>query len=176
MKKRILISILACLALVLVAPGAWAQTGEEVVINPVRWDSSQTVYTDQTVVFAVGWAACHYGNVRSFLTADNLVFTLDGEALFASQAQVDQYWGAINEIPAPPIALEACMGNIHDTIWRAEWAYEYGALAAGDHSLRFMIVLDHPVTDGADYDGDGGPDLFWGVVSDRTITIHVEER
>lgn len=24
--------------------------------------------------------------------------------------------------------------------------------------LRFMIVLDHPVTDGADYDGDGGPD------------------
>lgn len=97
----------------------------------------QTVYTDQTIVFAVGWAACHRGNVRSFLTADNLVFILDRAAVFASQAEVEQYWGPISGIPAPLIALEACMGNTHDIIWRVEWAYEYGALAAGDQAALY---------------------------------------
>ena len=176
MKNITMIAILVLLSFVMVSSVASAQDGQDIiVIYPTRWDSSQTVYSDQWIVFASGWGACHHGNVQSYLTASYLEFILDGQLLFASQDEVSQYWGPIFQVPAGPSAT-ACMGKTPEMIWRADWSYDYGYLEAGDHTLRFINKVDHPVTDAADYDGDGNPDLFKGILRDMEITIHVEDR
>lgn len=45
----------------------------------------------------------------------------------------------------------------------------------GDYTLHFYWWFDHPVTDVADYDGDGRPDLFEGVMQDVEFEIQVSE-
>ena len=174
MKKRTLTILLsvACLSLVVVFSAGFAQE-EPVVIHPLRWDASQTVYSNQEIIFVMGWGTCHRGLVQSYLTAVNMAFILDGEALFASKADANQYWGSAYETPAGPGAA-TCLGKTPETIWRADWAYSYGSLEPGDYTLYFAHQVDHPVTDAADYDGDGKPDIFKGLLSEREFTIHVE--
>ena len=152
---------------------ALAQTDDDVVvINPIRWDPEQVVYSDQTVIFELGWAACNRGLVQDFLNANYLAFILDGSPVVAPE-EVNQYWGPIEKIPAPP-AAEACLGRTPVMLWRKQWSYQYGTLEAGDHTLQFILKLDHPVLDGGDYDGNGAPDLFAGTLHDFEVTIHVE--
>jgi len=175
MKKRIVLLIVICAGLAFLSSAAFAQTSEEsVVIHPLRWDSSQTVYSNQEIIFVMGWAACRKGLVQDYLTAVNMTFTLDGESLFGSNTESNQYWGAISEMPAPP-AAEACIGKTPEILWRAGWEYSYGQLPAGDYTVYFAHQVDHPVIDGGDYDGDGSPDMFLGTLNEKEFTIHVED-
>lgn len=174
MKKIILISIVVCLSIILTSSMALAQSADDVVvINPIRWDPAKTVYSDQTIIFDLGWAACNRGLVQNFLNANYLAFILDGSPVVSSE-EVNQYWGPIQQIPAPP-AAEACVGKTPEKLWRAKWDYQYGTLEAGDHTLRFILKVDHPVLDGGDYDGNGAPDLFNGTLHDFELIIHVED-
>ena len=174
MKKSFLISIVVCLSIILTSSMAMAQTSEDVVvINPIRWDSTQTVYSNQTIVFDFGWAACKRGFIKTFLNANDLSFSMDGSPLFSSSAEASQYWGPVQQTPAPASA-EACLGRTPETIWATYWMYTYGTLNAGDHMLHFTMSVDHPVLDGADYDGNGAPDIFSGTLQDLDLTIHVE--
>src|SRR5512139_3975237 len=82
---------------------AYAQPdGESVQIQPLRWDDSQTVYSDQELVFTIGWGACQKGLVQNYLNAVNLAFNLDGQPVFASKEDTNQYWGPVSESPAGP--------------------------------------------------------------------------
>lgn len=175
MKKRVLFLFVICASLALLSSVAFAQTSQDsVVIHPLYWDDSQTVYSNQEIIFVMGWAACRKGLVQDYLTAVNFIFTLDGQPLFGSKSETNQFWGPVTQIPAPAGA-DACVGKTPETIWRAGWEYSPGELPAGDHPVYFANRLDHPVVDGGDYDGDGSPDLFYGITNEREFTIHVED-
>lgn len=174
--NKILSSCLIAICIGLAPLPSMAQEGgEPVVIHPIFWDDGQTVYSDQEIIFVMRWGACKKGLVQDYLTAADMIMTLDGEALFGTQAEMNRYWGPVREVPAGPGAA-FCVGKTPDTIWRSEWAYSYGTLEPGDYTLHFANRVEHPVIDGGDYDGAGGPDLFRRTISERESAIHVEER
>lgn len=174
MKKQALTILLIVVFMSLVVPPSAAFAQEPVVIHPLRW-IPQTVYSDQEIIFVMGWASCHPGLVQNYLTAVNMVFILDDQPLFTSKANANQYWGPVYTTPAGPGAV-SCMGKTPEIIWRVDWAYSYGHLEAGEHTFYFANQVDHPVTDAADYNGDGKPDVFQGLLSENSFTIHVEDR
>jgi hypothetical protein len=146
-----------------------------VEIQPVRWDDTQTVYTDQEIIFKFGWLACQENDVRNFLGAAKLTLILDGTPLFLSIEEVNRYWTPIEEIPASSGA-KFCVGGAQATLWRTQWAYPYGSLPPGDHTVYFAQQLDYPVEDGFDPDTDGKSAVYEGLVNEREFTIHVKDR
>jgi hypothetical protein len=173
MKKLITVSILVCLTIVLVYATALAQSDFE--FNPFRAQDGEiyNVSPGDNIIMDGGWAACRRGAVQMFLTASNIHWTLYKEgSVFASDTDTSQYWGPLYEIPA--VLPSACMGNPPEMVWSTRWRYSLGYLEPGEYELEFYWWLDHPVTDVADYDGDGRPDIFEGVFKDAVFYIIVE--
>jgi hypothetical protein len=121
---------------------------------------------DQTVILRAGWGACTPGWVYPFVWASNFEVTLDG-ALLLSPNQVDELWSD----PAPASGLEAYCGykqNPHSAEWR--YQLDTSGLEPGiEYLIHTVVTLDHPVRDGADYDGDGKPDKFPAGLYDESI-------
>ncbi len=144
-------------------------------IQPFQWDSGITVYSDQKIVFKIGWLACQKGLVQDYIKAANLTLTRDGESLFASKADAEQYWGPITEKIAGSSG-DTCLGKPSDTLWQVAWEYPYGHLEAGDYTFYISSRLERTITDGFDANGDGVPDKYNGTLKEREFTIHVEDR
>ncbi len=165
--KRYISFLLACITL-LVPVGAVHADGGSVLIRP--WLSSDfTVYTNQEVILGADWGACNQGLLTAFLTAIHLYWTIDGKPLFSTPNADLQYWSA--PVEGGPV-LPQCVRQAGNT-WGAFWQYSLGKLPPGDYQVHLVYYLDHPITDGSDYNGDGSPDIFNGVILDRTTTIHV---
>jgi hypothetical protein len=174
MKKIIVISLLVCLAILMVYASAMA-IGEDVLIKPYTWDPGTTVYSDQNIILDAGWRACRRGAVQDFLTATNLAWAITGGDIDLSGQDTNNFWERPYEVQVIQ-PVEACMGGPLDTQWGTHFRYPVGNLPAGEYELYWNWWLDHPVTDVADYDGDGHPELFDGTVFEVTTTIHVEDR
>ena len=171
MKKIVAISLLVCLAIAMVYVSAMAQGNGYVVVNPYYWDSSTEVSTDTTIILGIGWAACRRGPIQPFLKSVHMYWSIEGGSVFAPDVDINQYWSSIYERPPHTIV---CMGKTPETVWATYWNYSLGTLAPGEYEVYFDWWLDHPVTDLADSDGDGKPDIFRDL-GDKTITIRVVE-
>jgi hypothetical protein len=175
MRKIVGTSLLVLVAIAMLTMSALAQ-GEDVNVVPYRWDPGYTVYSDQNIILTAGWSACRRGAVQNFLTATNLSWSLNGEGLNLSGEDTNEYWSHLFTVP-PVDTSSACMGAPLEEIWSTAWNYPIGQLPPGEYTVNFSWWLDHPVTDVADYDGDGHPDLIEGPIIELvTTTIHVEER
>ena len=176
MKKKLFLILVVAIAMVSVS--AMAQ-GEDVLVNSRTWDPATIVYSDQNIVLAAGWGACRRGAVQSFLTATNTEWSLVGGTLNLSGEDTNNYWGRPYSYPAPdpdPDFYAVCMGRPSEVAWRADWRYPIGQLPAGVYTLTTHLWIDHPVTDVADYDGDGHPDLFKDISLEYETTIQVDDR
>jgi hypothetical protein len=171
MKRVFVLVIVVCLVALMVFVTAMAQSDDSVYVNPLLWDPSTVVSSDQNVILTIGWRACRRGAVQMFLTASRQEWVFDGVSLFDSYQEANQYYGPITTMPLVP-GHEACIGKVTE-LWLTRWNYEIGTLAPGEHTLDYVLWLAHPVTDVADYDGDGRPDLLEGTMVEASTTIQV---
>ena len=172
MKKLLLsISIAAVLALTLIMPAAGAEADPVRIKVDGSTGAEFEVTGDQNVVIYWRWGVCSRGQAQAFLQAVNQNYhELDGEALFTSVAEANQYWG-----PIQPFGNgEGCIGN-KTTYWATLWEYDLGQLAPGTYELHSIAAVAHRLTDGFDGDGDGRPDFYSGTLFDQYITINVVE-
>jgi len=174
MRKIGMTSLLVFVAIALLSMSASAQ-GEDVNVTPYRWDPATTVYSDQNIILTAGWSACRRGAVQDFLTATNISWSLIGANLDISGEDTNQYWTRPFAVPATD-PFGDCTGAPIKEGWSTQWTYSIGQLPPGDYTVNWHWWLDHPVTDVADYNGDGHPDVFEGPLNDVTTYIHVEER
>jgi hypothetical protein len=174
MRKFLVISLLVCTAMAFVFASALAQ-GEDVLVRPYTWDPATVVYSDQNIVLTAGWSACRRGAVQDFLSATNIHWSLAGGAINLSGEDTKTYWDRPYTTPATD-PFGVCMGARIKEAWSTQWRYPIGQLPAGVYTVDFFWWVDHPVTDVADYNGDGHPDLFDGTVSDVETYIQVMDR
>jgi hypothetical protein len=90
-----------------------------------------------TVELYYYWFAQTDQFVQDFVNHADFQITLDGQPLFASQAEVDALWQPISEF--------VLKGK---TLKRAEWMYTLPALAPGEHVIHTVISIDAEVQDG----------------------------
>jgi hypothetical protein len=83
------------------------------------------------------WFAQTEQQVQDFITHADFDITVDGQALFASQAEVDAQWRPIQDFNMKARALK-----------RAEWSYTLPPMAPGEHVIRTIITTDVALEDG----------------------------
>ena len=133
---------------------AAAQSEPEEVLITVWSNGSHTVNPGQVAVVRAGWGACTPGLVRVFIQASNFELELN-DSPFLSPDQVDELWGPVGPCPT---CMTVCLGNTEPKA--ASWRY-VPDLPPGEYTLRSTIWIDHKLTGGSDYDGDGAPDFFY---------------
>ena len=167
-KKLFVISVLLCLALVPISATTFAQSPESVEINPLFLDQV-TVSTDQELILRAGGGACTRGLVEAYITAAHYEWYLDGVPIFLGEGTA-QYFEPI-EVIGP---VDWCVAG-NGTMWGSFWRYSIGPLAAGTYEISVLQWLDHPVIDGADWDGDGRLDRHGDTPWEGTVTVSVVE-
>ncbi len=83
------------------------------------------------------WFAQTDQQVQDFIAHADFEITLDGQPLFASQAEVDALWQPIGDFELKARSLK-----------RSEWAYTLPPLAPGEHVIHTVVTLDADVSDG----------------------------
>jgi hypothetical protein len=170
MKKIYWIFLFVLILVVALGTGV-AQANDEALV-PFTGGWSE-VYTDQDIILTMGWQACRRGVVQAALTSIQLELYLDDVQFLGPDDGIKQFWGPIEKAPGGD---EFCIVT-QDHVWRTEWKYFLGKLPEGVYELRSLYWFDHPVTDVADYDGDGKIDIFKGLtIRDRTRIIEVIPR
>jgi hypothetical protein len=154
-KKSVPLALTLLLLVALTCSTAAAQAEAKEVLITVWSNGSHTVAPGQVAVVRAGWGACTPGLVNVFIKASNFELELN-DAPFLSPDQVDELWGSIE--PCPTCAA-VCLGNTEPKA--ASWRYVLTDLAPGEYVLHSRVWIDHKLTDGSDYDGDGTPDFFY---------------
>jgi hypothetical protein len=83
------------------------------------------------------WFAQTEQQVQDFITHADFQITVDGQALFASQTDVDAQWRPVVDFEMKGKALK-----------RAEWAYTLPPMAPGEHVIRTIVTTDAAIEDG----------------------------
>jgi hypothetical protein len=148
-------------------PGLQPTTGPtQSEVEPVSiklFVEEASVAADTPVELTIGWLCNSQEQVANFLASMDLSGSLDGQPL----QDLNQYWGEI-------LPTESAYGDEGED-FVSHWLYPLGVLSPGTHVVEVRAVLNWPVTDGFDLDGDGVPDEYSGDLWDYTIRIIVEE-
>lgn len=154
-----LILMTLLLAALTLQPAAAQSEVEEVRIYPWMDGVTYVINPGQIGVIRHGWAACNRGLVQVYIKASNFDLTLvdadETPHLTLTPGQVDELWGPIEPWETCPYPCRGRQGPA-----RAYWQSVLPDLAPGEYELRSTIWVDHPVTDGGDWDGDGVPDVL----------------
>jgi hypothetical protein len=159
-RKVAALALTSLLLAVAASPTAAALAApDEVPIFPYTEYETYTVGPGQVGVIQFTWYACTGGLVNVFIKGSNFELELleaDGSSyLSVSPAEIDMLWSAIESIEDPE---GYCRGG--QEIHLATWRYPLTGLPAGEYELHSKGWIDHPMTDGTDYDGDGTPDVL----------------
>jgi len=166
------------LALTITLPvHATSPVGPVYPFHPVQYDGT-TVEVGQTLLLGAHWGGCVPGLVTEFGRASVLEWSIDGEAIETPADWTRAIAVDWNPHPWAEPDFSACVSKVTARTapygYWAFWQYPVVFDAPGDHVIRLVWSITHPMLDGGDYDGDGRPDIFgldWG--SDDSITIHV---
>lgn len=173
MKRLVFLTFLCCLLIVALVPLVQAQ-GDPLVITPYRDGPYHEAAAGREVIIRAGWGACTRGLAEASRHASlvSMDVDLDGSPWLTVQPG-HEYWGSPAPSPADPV--NDCVMRT-ESVWWTEMLYSLGELEAGTYDLHFVWTFSHPLPDGGDYDGDGGPDLFSSenFFVERDITIYVE--
>jgi hypothetical protein len=155
--RFVLTSLLLAAAAIPVAAALAAP--DEVPIFPYTESESYTIKSGEVGVIQLTYYACTRGLVNVFLKDSNFepkLLRADGSPhLSVSPAEIDMLWSAIEAIEDPE---GYCRGG--QEIHFATWRYPLTDLPPGEYVLHSNGWIDHPMTDGTDYDGDGTPDVL----------------
>jgi hypothetical protein len=178
MRNKIILSMLLVIMLLLMTGifSAHAQEGNSVLIIPYLIPEDEDgnliveVPVDQTILLGARWGACNKGLAQAWAETASLMYSVDGQALFASENESRQYWQA--PVIYPGGDPSRCLPHT-ETIWIAYWQYELGTLELGDHPAHLSYWNHGVPVDGGDYDGDGKPDKFkdWSMEVDFIIRV-----
>lgn len=154
-KTRFALALILLLVAGLAVPIGVAGDEPDPVFIPV-WihNAEYHVYPEQVAVIGWGWAACNPGLVRMFVKAINFEVTFNDQGIL-TPADVDGLWSEVTLYDPQPDWPECVAGGPRAV---ARWRFELPTLEPGRYELRTWWWLDHPIIDGADYDGDGRPD------------------
>ena len=166
MKKIYWVFLLVLILLIALGSGV-AQANDEVLVNLRNGYSDVT--TDTNIILTMGWQACRRGVVQAALTSIQMELYLDGVQFLGPEDGIIQFWGPIEKVPGGD---EFCIVT-QEYVWNTQWKYFLGKLSAGEHVVYSILWLDHPITDVADYDGDGKIDVFKDLMLERTRIINV---
>jgi hypothetical protein len=169
MKKLLVVLITLGLLLAPISAVQAQSNGETVTVN-LSFDNTVYVNAGDYIMLTHGWGACTRGLVKLYLSAVYTEVHLDGVLISMADGK-DQHWGPITE--STNTSWASCIAGDKESGWVSNWQYPLGALSTGEYEVHFYYWLDHPIHDGGDYDNDGRPDLFEGLLQDRTITIIV---
>jgi hypothetical protein len=159
--RKVIALVLTSLLLATAAMPAAAALAvpDEVPIFPYAEYETYTVGPGQVGVIQFVWGACTRGLVNVFMKGSNFELELlgaDGSPyLFVSPADIDILWGTIEPIEDPE---GYCRGGQKPGL--ATWRYPLTDLPPGEYELHSKAWIEHPMTDGCDYDGDGTPDVL----------------
>lgn len=148
-----------------------AVADEPSTVGPVYpWTTEWQEFTldvGDTVLLGARWGACTRGLVQSARTALSFDYSLDDEPIAAEFA-----WTNPVAVPRHPDLVCVVSPN-DDRGWRMTAEYPIVFDEPGDYVIGVVLTLSRPVFDGGDYDGDGRPDRFSGVLFEASSTVHV---
>jgi hypothetical protein len=162
-RKTVSLALAVLLLAVVMIPAASAQTGGTVYIS-LLYDTSRVVERDQKAVLRTGWWACNQGLVRTFVRESDYLVHLDG-SLFLTTKDIENLWGPIQPSYQPlcPRPDKAAV------VW---WEYPWEEPKPGSYELTTRVWTNRALTDGADHDGDGRPDMqIWEHVNTVKVTF-----
>ena len=160
MRKRIFQICLVSVLIIIGPVSAAASTPEDVPIFVLDTNVVYKVEPGQIGMMQSRWIACNEKLVRTYIKAVHFELTLykNGEKqpyLFILSDQVDNLWDSIEPYGYP---ADECV--VKGTPSISTWKIPLPTLPEGVYKLYFHGWVDHPITDGSDYDGDGEPDVF----------------
>jgi hypothetical protein len=151
--------VFVLLAAVAATAAAAPPQPEEVPIYLNTENAKYKIRPGQVGVIQWTWYACTAGLVNGFMEASNFDLRLlqeDGSPyLVLTPEDVDELWGPIELFED---AEGYCRGR--PDYAGAAWRYRLTSLPVGRYELHADIWIDHPLTDGTDWDGDGTPDVL----------------
>jgi hypothetical protein len=170
MKLRMFIFILV-IGLAMAAGSARAQV-PDLIIYPAQLAEDEVVIVDpgQAVGVGIDWDACRKALVDIAERVSHINLWLDNlpwpPSNYAERADL------MNTASGTEKETFDCMGHT-DVIHGFAIIYGLGVLPPGDHPVHIIWRFDHPVPSGADEDGDGRPEIYRGILMDRTIILRV---
>jgi len=132
---------------------------------------------DETVCLRTGWAAMNYGLANAYTKKVKLAYSLthlpDFEDVYGPQKGGWEYGGEmpVSEAWNCPGKWASGEENGH-VFW---WIHPLPDLKPGLYTLDFSTILNRPVNDPCDMDGDGKrPDTYYGFSIGLNLKIYVE--
>ena len=142
MSRKLIIVGLVMVLLVALVP-AVASARQESKVQVTLWNGEARAWryyrVDSTAAVELYyfWFAQTDQQVQDFIAHADFEITLDGQPLFASQAEVDALWQPIGDFELIARSLK-----------RSEWLYTLPPLAPGEHAIHTVVTLDADVSDG----------------------------
>jgi hypothetical protein len=140
-RKLMIVGLVVVVVATLIPVNVFAQASQTVQVTLWNGEGRAWRYYQINTVTSVElyyyWFAQTEQQVQDFVTHADFDITVDGQPVFASQAEVDAQWRPVENFTMQGKGLK-----------RAEWAYTLPPMAVGEHVIRTIITTDTPLEDG----------------------------
>jgi hypothetical protein len=140
-RKLIIMGLIVATVAALVPANVFAQQGQTVQVT--LWNGEGRAWRYYQIDNATSvelyyyWFARTEQQVQDFITHADFQIAVDGQDLFASQADVDAQWQPVEDFEMKGQALK-----------RAVWAYTLPPMDPGEHVIHTIITTDAALEDG----------------------------
>jgi hypothetical protein len=140
-RKLMIVGLVVVVVTALIPVNVFAQESQTVQVTVWNGEGRAWRYYEINTVTSVElyyyWFALTEQQVQDFVTHADFDITVDGQPVFASQAEVDAHWRPVENFTMQGKSLK-----------RAEWAYTLPPMTIGEHVIRTIVTTDAPLEDG----------------------------